>query len=176
MIIRRISPDDSFTAMTELLHSAYARLGAMGFNYTAVDQTEEVTRKRAAGGTCLVAVAGGQMIGTITFYEPGRLKGCLWYQRPDVAVIGQFGVRPDHQGRGIGTGLLREAEMLGISTGSAELALDTSEGADHLTAWYRRKGFRIIQYAQWSGKKYRSVIMSKKLKEQDEVSMRTTMD
>jgi len=164
MIIRRVTPEDSFATMTELLHAAYARLGAMGFNYTAVDQSEEVTRERAAGGTCLVAVAGDVMIGTVTFYEPGRATGCGWYRRPDVAVIGQFGVRPDHQGRGIGTGLLREAELLGVSTGSAELALDTSEGAEHLIAWYERKGFRFIEYAQWRGKKYRSMIMSKTLR------------
>jgi GNAT superfamily N-acetyltransferase len=164
MIIRRLIAEDSFTTMTELLHSAHARLGAMGFNYTAVDQTEEVTRERATGGTCIVAVAGDQMIGTIAFYEPGRLKGCLWYQRPNVAVIGQFGVRPDHQGRSIGTALLREAELLAISIGSAELALDTSEGADHLIAWYERKEFRFIEYAQWRGKKYRSAIMSKTLR------------
>ena len=56
IIVRPIGPIDSLAAMTELLHSAYARLGAMGFNYTAADQTEEITRERVAGGTCLVAV------------------------------------------------------------------------------------------------------------------------
>jgi hypothetical protein len=35
IIVRPIGPIDSLAAMTELLHSAYARLGAMGFNYTA---------------------------------------------------------------------------------------------------------------------------------------------
>jgi GNAT superfamily N-acetyltransferase len=165
VIIRRIVPTDSLTTMTELLHSAYARLGAMGFNYTAVDQTEEITRNRIAGGTCLVAIDGGVLIGTIMFYDPGRSKGCPWYEQPEVAIIGQFGVRPDRQGRGIGTSLLREAEMLGISRGATELALDTSEGADHLIAWYQRKGFRFIEHAQWKGKKYRGVIMSKKLQQ-----------
>jgi GNAT superfamily N-acetyltransferase len=167
MIIRPLSPEDSLTTMTELLHSAYARLGAMGFNYTAVDQTAEVTRQRVVGGDCIVAFDGYQMIGTITLYRPGRLKGSSWYQRPEVAVVGQFGVRPDFQGRGIGSSLLREAEALGNSIGAAELALDTSEGADQLIAWYERKGFRFIEYAQWNGKKYRSVIMSKKIQNSD---------
>jgi hypothetical protein len=66
IIIRPIDPTDSLAAITVLLHSAYARLGAMGFNYTAVDQTEETTRKRVAGGTCLVAVDGCEPVGTIT--------------------------------------------------------------------------------------------------------------
>ena len=58
IIVRPIDSTDCLATITELLHSAYARLGAMGFNYTAVDQTEETTRKRVAGGTCLVAVDG----------------------------------------------------------------------------------------------------------------------
>jgi hypothetical protein len=32
VLIRPLAPTDSITAMTELLHAAYARLGAMGFN------------------------------------------------------------------------------------------------------------------------------------------------
>jgi len=170
IIVRPIGPIDSLAAMTELLHSAYARLGAMGFNYTAVDQTEEITRERVAGGTCLVAVDDGVLVGTIMFYGPGRSNGCPWYERTEVAVIGQFGVRPDHQGRGLGTRLLREVEALGILNGAAELALDTSEGARHLIAWYERRGFRFIQYAQWRGKTYRSVIMSKTLRDSPSVT------
>jgi hypothetical protein len=34
----RVDPNDSFEELTGLLHRAYASLGAMGFNYTAVDQ------------------------------------------------------------------------------------------------------------------------------------------
>ena len=62
--------------------------------------------------------------------------------------------------------------MLAISNGAAELALDTSEGADHLIAWYERIGFRIVEYAQWKGKRYRSVIMSKTLQENTSVLIR----
>jgi hypothetical protein len=66
IFIRPIDSTDSLATITELLHSAYARLGAMGFNYTAVDQTEETTRKRVAGGTCLVAVDGREL------YQPAE--------------------------------------------------------------------------------------------------------
>ena len=163
-IIRPINATDSRTAMTELLHAAYAQLGAMGFNYTAVDQTEEVTRKRIARGDCLVAVdADGTLVGTIMLHAPGRSSGCPWYERPEVASIGQFGVSPNRQAGGLGIRLLREAERLAIASGALELALDTSEGADHLIAWYKRQGFRFIEHAQWDGKTYRSVIMSKTL-------------
>ena len=161
--IRPLASTDSLAAMTRLLHAAYARLSAMGFNYTAVDQTEDVTRRRVSRGDCLVAVKDDAMLGTIMVYAPGTSKGCPCYERSDVATIGQFGVTPDRQAQGIGTRLLREAERVAKSYGAAELALDTSEGADHLIAWYEHEGFRFVEHAQWRGKTYRSVIMSKTL-------------
>ena len=164
MIIRELAPTDSIADLTTLLHAAYARLGEMGFNYTAVDQAEDMTRKRIARGLCLVAVDSGALVGTIMFHPLGQSAGCPCYERPDVATIGQFGVLPGRQGTGTGTRLLREAERLAIACGAAELALDTSEGADHLIAWYEREGFRFVEYAQWEGKTYRSVIMSKQVR------------
>ena len=163
LTIRALHPTDSMAALTGLLRAAYASLGAMGFNYTAVDQSEDVTRKRVSRGKCLVALDGGALIGTLTVYPPGRSGGCPCYERPDVATIGQFGVLPGQQGHGVGARLLGEAERLAVASGAAELALDTSEGADHLIAWYERKGFRFVEHAQWAGKTYRSVIMSKRL-------------
>jgi len=38
----------------------------MGLNYTAIDQTPDVTRSRIAGGRCFVAVdAADRVIGTV---------------------------------------------------------------------------------------------------------------
>ena len=163
LIVRELAPTDSIADLTAVLHAAYARLGGMGFNYTAVDQTEEVTRKRISRGLCLVATDNCALVGTIMFHAPGQSAGCPCYERPDVATIGQFGVLPGRQGNGIGSRLLREAEKLAVASGATKLALDTSEGADHLVAWYEREGFRFVEHAQWEGKTYRSVIMSKQL-------------
>ncbi|MGY2051431.1 GNAT family N-acetyltransferase [Methylobacterium sp. JK268] len=163
MLIRPLQSGDSIAALTQLLHAAYARLGEMGFNYTAVDQSEHVTLRRIADGDCIVAVDDTTIVGTILFRSPGTSKGCPWYERPEVATIGQFGVLPDSQGRGVGNLLLTEAERRARRTGATELALDTSEGAHHLIAWYERRGFRFVEHANWRGKMYRSVIMSKAL-------------
>lgn len=164
MIIRELATADSLADMTRLLHAAYARLGGMGFNYTAVDQTEDVTRSRIARGRCLVAIDDGALVGTVMVHPPGRSAGCPCYERPDVATIGQFGVLPGRQGAGTGTRLLRRAEKLALASGAAELALDTSEGADHLIGWYERERFRFVEHAQWEGKTYCSVIMSKRVR------------
>lgn len=164
LTIRPLAESDSIEALTTLLHRAYAGLAALGFNYTAVDQTAAVTRSRIRDGQCFVAEMDGEIVGTIMLYPPGQGGGCPWYDNPEVAKIGQFGVEPRLQGRGIGARLLERVEAEAIKTGIPELALDTAEGANHLVAWYGRCGYRFIENAQWRGKVYRSVILSKSLK------------
>ena len=163
MLIRLWDATDSITALTQLLHAAYARLGKMGFNYTAVDQTDAVTRERIEGGDCFIAVDGNRLVGTVMLLAPGNDEGCEHYKRLDVATIGQFGVLPERQMQGVGNLLLREAERRAVLIGATDLALDTSEGADHLIAWYERRGFRVVERAHWPGKSYQSVVMNKSL-------------
>lgn len=43
---------DSIAELNSLLHRAYVHLGAMGRNYTAVDQTPEGTENRIRDGKC----------------------------------------------------------------------------------------------------------------------------
>lgn len=163
--IRRLGPDDSVEGLTALLHRAYAALGANGWNYTAVDQTVEATRKLLAKGTCLVAVdGGGRIVGTV-LYEPPHVSyaGSPWLCRPDVAHLGRLGVEPSRQRGGIGARLMAAVEEMARADGAREIALDTAEPAVHLVEWYARCGYRFIEHAQWRGKRYRSVIMSKAL-------------
>ena len=164
VLVRQFSSNDSLTELTKLLHEAYAQLGALGFNYTAVDQPERVTRNRMEGGECYVATVDGRMVGTILFHAPSNLDGgCPWYERPDVSTVHQFGVLPAFQNRGIGGKLLNFVEDRAKELGASEIALDTSEGASDLIAWYVRHGYREVAHAQWKGKTYRSVILSKML-------------
>jgi len=167
ILIRPIGPDDGIEALTDLLHRAYAALGAKGWNYTAVDQTVEITRRRLAEGTCLVAVDhDGRIVGTI-MYNPARIsyEGSPWLCRPDVAHLGQFAVEPSLQRAGIGARLMAAVEDMARADDAREIALDTAEPAVHLVEWYARCGYRFIEYAQWRGKRYRSVIMSKALQD-----------
>jgi len=162
--IRPLTPYDSIEGLTALLHRSYAALGAMGLNYTAVDQTPEVTRRRIDGGRCLLAVdATDRVIGTVLFYAPGRAGGSPWLNRPEVAKCAQFGVDPSFQKQGIGTRLAEAVEAEAHAARAKEIALDTAEPATHLIQWYARRGYRFIEYAQWRGKRYRSVILSKSL-------------
>ena len=71
MLIRDLLPKDSVEELTEIIHTAYQRLGNLGLNYTAVDQDASVTRSRTESGHCLVAEAEAKLIGTVTWYGPG---------------------------------------------------------------------------------------------------------
>ena len=162
--IRPLEPHDSIDELTALLHRAYAPLGAMGLNYTAVDQTPSDTRSRIGKGICFIAVdGGGRLVGTVLFQPSLTATGSPWLARADVAHLGQFGVEPDLQRHGLGARLMDTVEARARALNAVEIALDTAEPAAHLIAWYSRRGYRFIEYAQWRGKRYRSVIMSKTL-------------
>lgn len=160
--IRQLTATDSIEELTRLIHAAYARLGNMGLNFTAVDQHEDITRERIAQGECLVAIGRDErIIGTVVYRSPSQTSGCTWFNRSDVASFSQFAVLPALQGSGIGAQLLAAVEANASTTGAAELALDTAEDATHLLAWYKKRGYRFIEYRQWPGKTYRSVVLSK---------------
>jgi GNAT superfamily N-acetyltransferase len=163
VLIRDLLPKDSVQELTEIIHTAYQRLGDLGLNYTAVDQDASVTRSRIESGRCLVAEVEAKLIGTVAWYGPGGGHGCDWYRRLNVARFGQLAVSPEHQGRGIGSSLIAEVERRSKEVGATELALDTAEPAQHLVDYYARRGYRVVEHAQWTGKTYSSVIMSKRL-------------
>jgi GNAT superfamily N-acetyltransferase len=163
LIIRPLSQSDSIHELTALLHRAYARLGNMGLNYTAVDQTAEVTRQRIQGGCCLVAILDDMLIGTLVVHPTYVTNDCEYFTRPGVAAALQFAVEPSNQGLGIGRQLLGRAEEWAIGQGFRELAMDTAEAAEHLVRLYNGLGYAQVGWVQWPGKVYRSVVLSKVL-------------
>ncbi|MBK1613619.1 GNAT family N-acetyltransferase [Rubrivivax gelatinosus] len=161
--IRPLAAADSLAELTALLHRAYARLAAMGLNYTAADQTPEVTAQRIAGGRCFVAELDARIVGTALVHPTYARNDCAYFTRAGVAAVHQFAVEPLCQGRGVGRALLAACEAWACREGFAELALDTAEPAEHLLALYTGLGWRPVGHVQWPGKVYRSVVLSKAL-------------
>lgn len=161
--IRPISPADSIPDLTRLLHRAYARLAAMGLRYMATHQSDDVTQDRVSQGECYLAFDDDRLVGTIMFKPADRTSGSPWLDRPGVASLGQFAVDPACQAAGLGGRLMDLVEARAVQTGAAEIALDTAEPATHLVTWYERRGYRLIEHAQWKHTNYRSVIMSKRV-------------
>ncbi len=160
--IRPFRDDDAIPPITRLLHDAYAPLAAMNLRYTATHQDDEVTRSRLSRGMPWVAEMEGEIVATVTLYQDAG-SGCGWYDKSGVFSFGQFAVRPDLQGRGLGGKLITLMENEAATHGATELALDTAEGAFHLIRWYEKLGFRFIEYMDWSSTNYRSVVLSKTL-------------
>ena len=167
--LRHWGEHDCFEALTALLHRAYAQLAAMGLNYTAVDQSVEVTKQRVGNGQCFVAEREGRVVGTITVngpYDPQRDPWVLatpWYSRQDIAHFHQLAVDPDVQGLGLGDRLVALCEQWARERGYRHIACDTAVPAHHLRRRYQRLGYREVDEVQWDGKVYRSVILLKDL-------------
>lgn len=163
--IRPLHPTDSLEALTALLHRAYAPLGALGLNYTAVDQTVEVTRRRCAVGVCFVAADGERIVGTVTVAGPADLSGQAWaeqtpwFRRRDTAHLHQLAVEPARQGGGLGRRLLAQCVDWSRARGLRYLALDTAVPAAHLRRAYAKFGYIEADEIQWPGKHYRSTVM-----------------
>lgn len=165
--IRPLRETDDLNEITLLLNRAYKFLADMGFRYLASHQETETTKERIKKAKCFVAVLKEdpqeKIVGIISYYSPKNANGCDWYDKPEVAYFGQFGVDPDLQKSGIGSLLLDEVEKLAKKDKAEEIALDTAEGAAHLIKYYGNRGYRHVDYTKWHVTNYRSVIMSKKL-------------
>ena len=162
--LRLLGDGDSLAALTDLLHRAYARHLAAGLRFYASHQPVDVTEKRARKGECWVGEIEGQLVATATWVPPDRCGGSPWYDRADVASVGQFAVDPPFQRRGVGRAMMDLVERRASELGAAELALDTAENAAGLIAMYTARGYRFIEHVDWRpDTNYRSVVLSLKL-------------
>lgn len=145
--------------LRQLVNDAYRELGEMGLNYTAVDQDDEVTRRRMRGKDVLMLFLGEELVGTASLEvrQPLDDEAHLY--------VSQLAVHPTHQRRGLGSQLMWLAEREARARGLRRVRLDTAIPARHLVRWYEKMGYRPIRETQWRGKTYRTVIMEKVLEE-----------
>ena len=168
--IRALQASDSLETLTALLHASYASLAAQGWNFTAVDQSVEVTRQRLSEAQGFVAELGGRLVGTVAVRGP-KPPGETYiadpppalYTTPGTAILSQLAVHPDCRGLGLGEQLIDAAPAWARAQGYAQLALDTAEPAAALRRRYERRGYATVGRVQWQGKTYASVLMSKPL-------------
>ena len=161
--VRVFGEMDTSRALTVLIHSAYAPLGARGYNFNGVDQSEESTADRVRQGICFVAECEGALVGTILVHGPYRIAPADALTRDDTACFQQFAVHADWKGSGVGSQLLLQAEMAAAEAGYARICTDTVADAEDLTGFYTRRGYVPLGEMQWPGKTYRSVILGKTL-------------
>jgi GNAT superfamily N-acetyltransferase len=185
VMVRLITPKDSISEITRLLHRAYKPQVDMGLKPLAGRQGDDITADRAAHSECYLAViprtanpaapaigpaaptaAPGpdEIVGVILFEEVEKVTFPPFFLLPHVAHFAQFAVDPDRQGMGIGRVLLEKVEQRARENGATELALSMAEPDTKLREFYDNRGFRLIEYWQWPYTNYRSCILSKPLK------------
>lgn len=168
--LRPLAASDCLTQLTALLHASYASLAAQGWNFTAVDQSVDVTRNRLAGAQGFVAELDGRFVGTVAIRGP-KPPGEAYigdpppplYTTPGTAILSQLAVHPDVRGQGIGERLMDVAETWAREQGFTQIALDTAEPAIALRRRYERRGYVEVGGVRWQGKTYASVLLSKTL-------------
>lgn len=159
--VRRLRSSDSFDELTALLHRAFGPLGRIGLPCGCVDQSVEVTRRRARRGECYVALDGDRLVGTMTLEGPDSGSGCETYRRSHVASLHQFAVDPVAQRQGCGEAMLHLAQRRARELGYCTLALDTPSRATHLLRFYQSQGFRPIAEFRRPDKPYWSTVLAK---------------
>ncbi len=153
----------SVEELTSLLHKSYKELTDLGLYFLAATQSVATTLERIENGTCLIALKGGELIGTICYYPSTQNEVSKWFTRFDVGHFGQFAVDPDYRRIGLGRLLISMVEEIAAQDTKQHLALDTAEKATSLIEYYNRLGFQQVGYMQWGHYNYRSVVMNKQL-------------
>ena len=155
--------------LTELLHDAYAELGAAGLNYTAVDQDVATTRDRALGGQCWVVEQEARIVGTLTMSLPpsaGLQELTAVARGEHRAWLNQVAVAPSLRGLGIAADLWRRGREWAAGQGASSIGVDTAHPATHLVQLYRSWGFAEVDSIHWPGKTYDSVVMLRPLEKE----------
>lgn len=112
------------------------------------EQTLRDVRARANGAHVLVAAAGDQLLGTVTWIPDGGPYGEI--ARPDEAEFRMLATSPAARGRGVGEALTRACLARGRALGRARVVC--SSGPSMLAAHrlYARLGFTRNPGRAWS--------------------------
>jgi predicted N-acetyltransferase YhbS len=94
----------------------------------------------AGSGRVLLAVHGGRVVGTVTFYPDASQEGFGW--PPGWAGLRALGVEPAARGQGVGQALVRACLERARTAAAPVLCLHTAEFMTAAVAMYERLGFR----------------------------------
>jgi ribosomal protein S18 acetylase RimI-like enzyme len=142
--IRPAAPAE-FPVLADLCVAAYAPF--LDDDHLYVAQLRDVAR-RAAEAELLVAVDGGDVLGTVTFVPDGGPLGEI--AEHDEAEFRMLAVDPAARGRGVGTALLQRVLDESRARGKRGIvcsSLATMRAAHRI---YDRLGFRRAPERDWS--------------------------
>lgn len=136
--ITRCADDSRRGDILALVHLAF---GALTPPSGALNETLDDVTARFKAGPVLIAVADGQLSGSLYC----ALKG-------DGLYLTRMAVRPDRQKQGIGRALLMAAEAEARILGAQKLTLRVRTNLPENRAYFERAGFRITGQGQDPGR------------------------
>jgi GNAT superfamily N-acetyltransferase len=149
LVIRPVEARDDLVALTELVHAAYATHAASGLRFWGTHQSVADTATRLASGQGFVALADGELVGTITVRPPMASSPVPLFCMPDVWSFCQYAVHPGWKGRGVGQALHARALRHAAAHGAKRMALDTAAPAAGLIRMYSSWGYAECGHCDW---------------------------
>lgn len=123
--------DDFLYALSDRVFSAYA--------FYPAHVTASMLRDPASHAR--VVELAGQRAGFFVLSTEALARSFGPWDRPVIARLDAIAVRPDLEGRGVGSFLLREAEALARRLGAVTMTLLTAETNTRARALFRAAGF-----------------------------------
>ena len=149
LLVRPVDASDDLVELTDLIHAAYAPHAEKGLRFWGTHQSVADTAKRLKSGTGFVALAGGQMAGTITVRAPQPASPVDLLRMPDVWSLCQFAVHPRLKGFGVGRALHEQALLHAAGGGGHRMALDTATPATALIRMYASWDYVECGHCDW---------------------------
>lgn len=149
LLIRPFDALDDLVALTDLVRAAYAPHAANGLRFWGTHQSVADTARRLASGQGFLALANGEMVGTITVRPPQPDSPVPLYRMSDVWSFCQFAVHPEAKGTGVGSALHERALRHAAANGAKRMALDTAAPAAGLIRMYEAWGYEACGECDW---------------------------
>ena len=149
LAIRPVEAGDDLVRLTELVHAAYAPHASNALRFWGTHQSVADTATRLASGQGFLALADGEMAGTITVRPPQPDSPVPLFRMADVWSFCQFAVDPRFKGLGVGTALHEWALRHAAAHGAKRMALDTAAPATGLIRMYASWGYAECGSCDW---------------------------
>jgi len=134
MEIRQARIED-VAVVHEVVRGAFEEYrGVLAVSASALDETLEDVRREISGGRVLVALEGGEVVGTVRY----ELK-------PDCLYVGRLAVLPAYRKHGVGAAVMAYVEGLAPRLGRRRIQLATRESMPGNLRFYERLGYRVVE-------------------------------
>lgn len=144
----RVAEAGDLARVGELTVQAYLADALVDPDHWYVEELRDAGR-RAADATVLVAVDGGEVVGTITLAPAGTRYAEI--AGPGEMELRMLAVDPGARGRRLGERLMRAAIERGLGWGAHAVVLSTMPEMRSAQRVYDRMGLRRVPERDWTG-------------------------